>query len=713
MQGRTLRNVQSFRQTLLWMCSFQERLWVVDCNVGARERQATVLLTGLGGQCIGGEGLAQLYRPWFRVCSERIGGLCDLNVVYKSTIASLGSRVSARVSFTTLVGDEDDSAEHCRGDDGDGGGGGGGLRGTNDHEKIASRFEKLLQKWSSNTPLFLNDLQVQLTPAIVCQVLKMIPKSDAARKFFKWATTQPGFQHDVYTYAALIDYYGKRQNFSAMDQVVAEMKEAGCPLSTVTFTSLVVWHSQVKKLTGTRRVWQQMLDSGIKPNEYIYSSYIDALVKGGCHEEAIMVFKEMQEAGCRPNIFTYSVVILSLVESMQLEAACELYERMTKLQYKPNSTAYSVLIRAHAKGPDMEKAIYFYREMIDSGLTPSQSLRSLLSEALTKQGRLNEAEELTQISAAMAGEKLKSKELEAVLHGSLPRPERLAELLRDWGPETELALERVKLKLRHPYLLNVLTLVSGEPEVAWRYFEWVRAQENYNPTRHMFTRILDIVGKTGHGALQKEIILEAEAQAGGNAVTYDKVIKSYCLSKHTDAALLVFERMKEQGIQPDANVYTTLIDVLSRTRGHTQAMEMYAEMVKAKCKPTVDTYTAILHSLARSGRVKAAITLFEKLPSFGVPPSIATYTILLKACLKADELETVLKLYAGMRRDGLTPSRAIHRMVTRGLHAAGMHDEADALSEVPVYFPDANRGVSYRTPRARKSMTSIVSSYYE
>ena len=381
--------------------------------------------------------------------------------------------------------------------------------------------------------------QVQLTTALVCQVVKKIPKTAVVRKLFKWAATQPGYQHNVYTYTALIDHYGKYQNFDAMDQVVAEMKEEGCALSTITFTSLVFWHSQVTKLPGVRRMWNQMLEAGCKPNEYTYSYYINALAKAGCHEEAMAVFQEMQDAGCRPNVFTYSVIIHSLVETLQLEAACEFYERMTKLSFTPNSATYSVLVKAHAKGPDMEKAVFFYREMMDAGLAPSQSLRSLLSEALTSQGRANEAEELTQISATMAVVNLRNKEIEAALRGSLPRPERLAELLRDWGHETEIALERVKLKMRHPYLLNVLTLVSDDPEVVWRYFEWVRAQENYNPTRHMFGRVLDVVGKTGHTGLQKEVISETEAAVGGNAVTYEKVINSYCVSKHTDAALLV------------------------------------------------------------------------------------------------------------------------------------------------------------------------------
>lgn len=710
MRPRWQRPVQSFRQSLSWLRVPQDRFGDVHCDLNSlSEPQATTLGEGV---CRFGGSAAQSCRPWFRVCFNGISGSADSSLICRSILGTVGSRLRtteflrSAECFSTLIEGEhksnDNGRDECR-----------GLRRENEQAEIVSRFEKLLQKWSSNTPLLLQDLQVQLTPAIVCQVVKKIPKSAAVRNFFKWATTQPNYQHSVYTYAAVLDHYGKSKNFQAMDQVVSEMKEEGIAPSLVTFTSLMFWHSQTTKLGGVRRVWQQMQEAGCKPNEYIYSSYIDSLVKNGCHEEAMTIFQEMQDAGCRPNIFTFSVMIQSLLESLELQAACELYERMTKLQFTPNSATYASLVKAHAKELDMDKAIYFYREMMDAGLTPPQSLRSLLSAALTGQGRANEAEELTKISAAMAVENLKSKALEAVLRGSMPRPERLAEHLRDWGPETELLLERVKLKLRHPYLLNVLQLVSGEPEVAWRYFEWVRAQENYNPTRHMFARVLDIIGKSGHTALQKEIISEAETRLHGNAVTYDSVIKSYCLSKHTDAALLVFERMKEQGIQPDANIYTMLIDVLARTRGHSQAMEMYAEMLKAKCKPTVHTYTVILHSLARSGRVKAALTLFEKLPSFGVPSRVGTYTVLLKACLKADELERVLKLYASMRSDGIAPSKATHRMVTRGLHAAGMHDEADALSEVPIYFPEPERGVvAQRAPRARKSVTTLVSRYY-
>lgn len=74
----------------------------------------------------------------------------------------------------------------------------------------------------------------------------------------------------------------------------------------------------------------------------------------------------------------------------------------------------------------------------------------------------------------MVGEKFKSKELEVVFYGSLFRLERFVEFLWDWGFEMEFVLERVKLKFWYFYFLNVLIFVSGELEVVWWYFEWVR-----------------------------------------------------------------------------------------------------------------------------------------------------------------------------------------------------------------------------------------------
>ena len=175
----------------------------------------------------------------------------------------------------------------------------------------------------------------------------------------------------------------------------------------------------------------------------------------------------------------------------------------------------------------------------------------------------------------------------------------------------------------------------------------------------------------------------------------------------------VFEHMKERGFEPNAHTYTMLIDLLSRTRNHAHAMEMYGQMKKANCKPTIHTFTVIIHSLARSNKVNAANTLFEKLSTMGMPPSTVTYTIMLHAFIKTGELEKALQLYEKMQSDGLTPSRATIRVLTRGLHFAGRHDEADALSNTEPLFEDpVSSGSPKRTGKAKKDVQSLLSKYF-
>lgn len=414
-----------------------------------------------------------------------------------------------------------------------------GAGGSKSHDEIAEKIEKLLQKWSSNTPLLLEDLRVELNPIIMCRVLKKIPKSNVARKFFNWGKTQRGYHHNVYTYTALIDHYGRARNYSAIEQVVAEMRKEGFGMNVVTFSSLIHWHRKANNLEGVRHVWRHMQKEGCKPNEVTYTTYIDALTKAGCHYEAMQVFGEMQDCGCRPNVFTYTVLIHSLIELKNLEGACEVFEKLGDLQCRPNSVTYSLLIRALVEGGDLEKSVFFFKDMMEARLTPSHALRSFLFEALRAEGRVTEAEELTQINAAMVAETERRLTDINALRCSLPKPEKLAELLRNWGPDTERALERVRVQLKHPYLMNVVTLLKKEPEVAWRFFEWLKAQEGYKPTKYMFTKMLDIIGKAGHTQLQEELLLEAESASEANTISFNTLIKSYAETKHTDAALQV------------------------------------------------------------------------------------------------------------------------------------------------------------------------------
>lgn len=341
----------------------------------------------------------------------------------------------------------------------------------------------------------------------------------------------------MYTYTALIDHYGRAKNFDAIEQVLAEMCEVGCGMSIVTFASLLHWYRQAKDLAGVRRVWEHMQRAGCRPNEYTHTTYIDALAKGGCHQEALEVFKVMQDSECQPNMFTYNVLIHSLVKDGKLDRACAMYDKLLELHQRPNFVTYTILVTAHEKAGDLQKAMHFFEKMMEAGFTPSLALRSRLFKALTLKDQAKEVAELTQLCAAMGLRTgIPTPKADVV---QPPRPVKLAQLLSRWGPETETTLEKLSSNLPSQYFLTVFSHLNGYPEVAWRFFKWLRSQAAFEHSKYVYAIVMDILGKAGQVDLQLEVLGNAEAANAANAVMYNTLMHSYCTRKQTDAALEV------------------------------------------------------------------------------------------------------------------------------------------------------------------------------
>lgn len=340
----------------------------------------------------------------------------------------------------------------------------------------------------------------------------------------------------MYTYTALIDLYGRAKNYEAVEEVLAEMCEVGCDVSIVTFSLVMRWYREAKNLAGIRRVLEHMQREGCLPNEYIYTTFIDALDKDTCHEEALAVFKEMRDSNWEPNIFTYNVLIHSLATAGKLDGAREMFGRLPEPHHRPNFVTYTILVTAHVKAGELEKAVHFLKTMMEAGFMPSHGLRSILFTALMAKGRADEVAELTLMCTAM-GLKIHHQKSETDgIYGRPPGSARIAGLLISLGPETVSALYNLKSRLPSQFLLNIFTRMSGHPEAVWRFYKWLRSQDAHVSSKYVFAEVLDILGKAGYVEMQLEAFADAEAAKVANGVMYNTLIHSYCTAKQTDAS---------------------------------------------------------------------------------------------------------------------------------------------------------------------------------
>jgi pentatricopeptide repeat protein len=426
------------------------------------------------------------------------------------------------------------------------------LRGLKPEDLTSSKVSRMLRSWNRNTPTELANVGVPWNPFIVCGVLKSNIRADAAWEFFNWVKTQEGYRHNVYTYSAMIDQFGKARNYTAMGSLVEEMRQEGHKLSVVTYTTLIHWYRHAEDLDRVRRIWKLMEENDVKPNVVTYTTYIDALVKGSCHHEAMEVYREMQESGCRANIYTYTVLMHSLVEAGKLEAATELFEKLADVDCKPNSVTYSLIVGAHSKAGNFEKVLSLYRTMRESGLGTSLEQRKIVARALEGLGMAKEAEQLLSgVDEHKVLLKLGSKDATPGEHHevlgdeaaaaslSLPKPKQLARKLRVWGSETDAILEQVGKRLKPPYVMNVLKELQTNAALAWRFFQWAETQEGYKHTQYTYMKVMEIVGrvsKTGSNELMEKVLAELEQEGINDLDKFNTLIKYYSEYKNIAGA---------------------------------------------------------------------------------------------------------------------------------------------------------------------------------
>lgn len=426
------------------------------------------------------------------------------------------------------------------------------LRGLKPEDQTSSQVRRLLTKWTVNTPTELAKIQVPWNPFIVCGVLKSNIRADAAWQFFKWVKAQGGYRHNVYTYSAMIDLFGKARDYSAMGSLLKEMQQEGHELNVVTYTTLMHWYRQAMDLNMVRNIWKQMEEKAVRPNVITYTTYIDALVKGNCHQEAMEVYRKMQESGCRPNIYTYTVLIHSLVGAGKIDAATEVFDKLGDVSCKPNSVTYSMLIHAHSKAGNHGKVLALFKAMKEGGVRTSQEQRRIVIRALQGLGMVKEAEQLlsgmdeqklllalgltgttpTEIDAVTSGE-------ESVVPYYLPKPKLLAKKLRVWGPETDAILEQVGKRLKPPYVMNVLKELRTNAALAWRFFQWAETQEGYKHTQYTYMKIVELaerVPKSGNNKLMEKVLAQLEQEGTNDLDKFNTLIKYYSEYQNIGAA---------------------------------------------------------------------------------------------------------------------------------------------------------------------------------
>ncbi|KAK0605606.1 hypothetical protein LWI29_028650 [Acer saccharum] len=275
----------------------------------------------------------------------------------------------------------------------------------------------------------------------LCNVITLQEDPLVCLELFNWASQQPRFRHNVFTYHITIKKLGAAEMYQEMDDVVNQVLAVPYIGSEALYNTIIYFFTEARKLTravnifkhmknsrnlecrpsiGTynilftaflsrgrnsyinhmymetiRCLFKQMVNDGIDPDIFSLNSMIKGYVLSNHVNDALRIFHQMDAVyNCLPNSFSYDYLIHGLCAQGRTDNARELCDEMKQKGFVPSARSYNSLVNALALGGGVEEAMSSLWEMIGKQrLVDLITYRTVVDE-MCRRGRVEEAMKL-------------------------------------------------------------------------------------------------------------------------------------------------------------------------------------------------------------------------------------------------------------------------------------------------------------------------------
>lgn len=372
------------------------------------------------------------------------------------------------------------------------------------------------------------------------------------------------------------------------------------------------------------------------PDTVSWNSLMAGLVLHSCYSRALDLFGEMKSSGAAvPNVFTLSSALTASAGAERLELGKQIHGSLVKLGFESDFFVGVGLIDMYAKCDRVQSARAFFDSMSEQDLISWNAMISGYSHA-------GDHEEVLSLFSRMR--------------------------------EDGFSFNRTTLS-------SVLKSAAGlQARDLTRQVHALAAGVGLLSDVHVVNGLVDAYGKCGDLQEARRIFGECPF---ADVVAFTSMISSYTQSGQAEEALKLFmETMKRELLQPDAFVYSSLLNACAALSAYEQGKQVHAQAAKlgflrdkfagnalvfmyAKCGSIGDagaafsemeeretvSWSAIIGGYAQHGRGKEALELFHRMLEEGVAPNHVTLTSVLCACNHAGLVDEATRYFDAMAED--------------------------------------------------------------
>ena len=156
-----------------------------------------------------------------------------------------------------------------------------------------------------------------------------------------------------------------------------------------------------------------------------------------------------------------------------------------------------------------------------------------------------------------------------------------------------------------------------------------------------------------------------------NLITWNVMIGAYAGSGRGVKAYDLYLKMKEEGFQPDAATYVSLLNDSANTGALEWVKDIHRHILEGAYESDVRVGNALVHMYAKSGSIEDAQLVFERMEECDV----ITWNIMIGGLGQHGRGQDALELFRKMKADGLVPDAYSFVALLSACSHAGLVDE--------------------------------------
>ncbi|XP_004507605.1 pentatricopeptide repeat-containing protein At4g16390, chloroplastic [Cicer arietinum] len=316
-----------------------------------------------------------------------------------------------------------------------------------------------------------------------------------------------------------------------------------------------------KDLDGAEKVFVEMLQKGVKPDNITFSTIISCARSCYLPNKAVEWFEKMPSFGIEPDDVTYSVMIDAYGRAGNIDMALNLYDRARTEKWRIDHVTFSTLIKMYGVAGNYDGCLNVYEEMKALGVKPNLVVYNTLLDAMGRAKRPWQAKTI-------------SKEM--MNNGISPNRATYASLLHAYGRarfcEDAFVVYR-EMKEQgmdlNTHLYNTLLAMCadvGYTEQAFEIFEDMKSSDTCFPDSWTFSSLITIYSCSGKVS-EAERMMNEMIESGFEPTIFvlTSLVQCYGKAKRTDDVVKTFNKLLDMGIGPDDQFCGCLLNVMTQT----------------------------------------------------------------------------------------------------------------------------------------------------